>query len=494
MTPEQEHQIGRCIFREAYDAFLIAHPASLQVLEANPAVQRLTGFRHKQLLGMLLKDLISQEAGELTELIRACQTTSYLAVSEGYQLKAYHGGSVPVHITVSRIHLDPEPLALLIIRDMTERRRAEEALKASQAELRAIFDAEPECVKLLTEDGVLVDMNASGLAMIDADSLDQVKGQCVFPIVAADDRQQFVELIQRACRGEPGRMEFQIVGLKGTRRWMETNVVKFPRAIGAPLALGITRDVTERKRAEEALRRSEGELLHASRLSTVGQMVAALSHEVAQPLSAIGNFAAASERLLATPSTDQWEALKEYNRAIAKENERCRAILQRLRDFSVRTARPPASCDLNAVLRDSVELAGHDLRRHHVTVAWDLAESLPPVGVDRIQLQQVVVNLLTNARDAVSELSGARRRIVVRSRGGEEGVFFEVEDQGVGLAEETRLRIFEPFFTTKESGMGLGLSICQTIVQNHGGQIEALSHEPAGATFRVRLKVLSGAS
>jgi two-component system sensor kinase FixL len=218
-------------------------------------------------------------------------------------------------------------------------------------------------------------------------------------------------------------------------------------------------------------------------------MVAEISHEVAQPLNAIGNFAAASVRILDSGADEQFDALHEYVTAILKQNERCVAILDRLRDFSRRAPTKPALCDVATLLHESVELVAHDLRRSRVNVRYDLDDELPPVTGDRIQLQQLFVNLLNNARDAVQDLPKERRTIAIRAYAERGTMVVEISDRGVGLAEETATRLFDPFFTTKEHGMGIGLSICQSIVIDHGGKIEGIPNlEPdPGATFRVRL-------
>jgi signal transduction histidine kinase len=181
--------------------------------------------------------------------------------------------------------------------------------------------------------------------------------------------------------------------------------------------------------------------------------------------------------------------LKQCIEAIAAENQRCRAILRRLRDYTRKTPRRRTACDLNAVLRESVDLIVHELRRHDVKVLCELDRSTPPVCGDRIQLQQVIINLLTNARDAMLHVDPLRRVVVLRSQAAGDSVVLEVEDQGSGIPQEESGRIFEPFFTTKEEGMGIGLSICKTIVEEHGGEIQALTNASGGATFRILIPV-----
>jgi PAS domain S-box-containing protein len=312
--------------------------------------------------------------------------------------------------------------------------------------------------------------------------------------VHPEDRQKVQQAVRQAIDSRSVyEIEHRIVLDDGAVRIIHerAELAMDPRTGNPVKFIGTSQDVTQRREVEEALTVQQAELLHASRLSTVGQMVASLSHEVAQPLSAIENFAGACAGILESAaadgvSADHWRKLTEYTSAIMKQNERCRGILQRLRDFSGRTRRL-SSCDLNELLRDSAELTAYEFRRHGIALRFDLADSLPPVHVDRIQIQQVIVNLLTNSRDSICDLPTARREIIIRSRLAEKGVWLEVEDRGKGLSEEVRRRLFEPFFTTKPSGMGIGLSICQTIVKDHGGQIEALTNIHGGATFCVQV-------
>jgi PAS domain S-box-containing protein len=288
--------------------------------------------------------------------------------------------------------------------------------------------------------------------------------------------------------------EYRVVRPDGAIRWMHDRGVPICDERGAiDRYVGFAEDITERKQVEEERARHQVELMHASRLSTVGQMVANLSHEVAQPLSAISNFAAACVRILesappAGMAGAQTAELTEYIAAIVKQNQRCRGILERLRDFSSRGPRL-SRCDCNEILRDSVELTAFDLRQQRVSVHFDLEESLPSVFVDRVQMQQVLVNLLINARDAVCDSRAERREITLRSRATPRAVLLEVEDTGSGFSEAALRHMFEPFFTTKPHGTGIGLSICQSIIKDHGGEIEACCNRHGGSTLRIRLPV-----
>lgn len=418
-----------------------------------------------------------------------------------YRMLAADGREVWLHDVVSVEMLDGQPVTLRgVMVDITERKRAEETLRKSQAHLVASQRIAQVGSWELGLDSPDLDSNALQWSDEAYRVFGYEPGQVqpsnatFWTRVHPEDRSKVQQAVRQAIDTRSVyEIEHRIVLDDGEVRIIHerAELALDPRT-GKPLKfIGTSQDVTERRRVEEALTVQQAELLHASRLSTVGQMVASLSHEVAQPLSAIGNFAGACASILESAtasgvSADQCRKLQEYTSAIAKQNERCRGILERLRDFSGRTRRL-SSCDLNELLRDSAELTAYDFRRLGIALQFDLPESLPPVRVDRVQIQQVIVNLLTNARDAICDLPSARREITLRSRTTENGVLLAVEDRGEGFSEEARRRLFEPFFTTKPNGMGIGLSICQTIVKDHGGQIEALANRHGGATFRVQL-------
>jgi PAS domain S-box-containing protein len=308
-----------------------------------------------------------------------------------------------------------------------------------------------------------------------------------------EDRQLVVDArLQGEATGEYCT-EFRVIHPDGAVRWLRDRAVPVRDDRGNKYMLaGIAEDITLSRQIAEKLARQQSELLHVSRLSSVGQMVATLSHEVAQPMSAIGTFATLCAKHLQSEDFDEADrlnSLKQCIDAISSENQRCRAILRRLRDYSRKAPRQQALCDLNAVLSESIDLLSIELRRSGVKVRCELAPSLPLVIADRIRLQQVVVNLLTNARDAMLNVDPSRRLIILRTAIEGAAITAEIEDHGVGFPVGTVDRLFEPFFSTKEDGMGLGLSICKTILDEHGGEIRALTNEHGGATFRIVLPV-----
>jgi two-component system sensor histidine kinase DctS len=219
-------------------------------------------------------------------------------------------------------------------------------------------------------------------------------------------------------------------------------------------------------------------------------MVAALSHEVAQPLAAISNYAASSSALLkpeASKKPENLEQVRQHIDQIAQQSRRAADIIYRLRDYSRKSAPQRVSCDLNELLRKSVEMVSLELRGADVNLNWDLAVGLPPIAGDPLQLQQVIVNLLLNARDSLLESGALSRKIALRSRVDLGKVVIEVEDNGSGMSEEIAGRLYEPFVTTKLQGMGIGLNICRSILQEHRGEIDYHQVASGGVLFRVSL-------
>ncbi len=217
-------------------------------------------------------------------------------------------------------------------------------------------------------------------------------------------------------------------------------------------------------------------------------MSAALSHELNQPLSAIANYASACEAILRMESNDLAGSVSDFVRRIVEQSLRAGEIVRRLRDFSRKSPTRLSTININDILLETARLMTVDLRWRGVQLRWDLCDQLPNVQGDAIQLQQVFVNLLTNAADALQSLEAKERIITLRTKTDGRYVMAEIEDRGTGIRPEIMQRLFEPFVSTKEHGSGIGLSICQTILEAHGGSIMARNILP-GSQFTVRVPI-----
>ena len=264
------------------------------------------------------------------------------------------------------------------------------------------------------------------------------------------------------------------------------NVICAPLLLLAALLEEHANVEKQRRRAEKESREQRQELTHLMRVSTLGELSGALAHELNQPLTAILSNAQAAQRLLDRDPLNLPE-VRDALQEIADQDIRAGAVIQRLRAMLRKDTKELEPLDLSAVARDVLVLAHSDLITRNVPVSALLAPNLPAVLGDRVQLQQVVLNLILNACEAMSCTAPRERRLTLITECGEEGVHLSVGDSGTGISPEALDRVFEPFYTTKPQGLGLGLPICRSIVAEHGGRLWATAGEEGGATFHVLL-------
>ncbi|HTF75071.1 MAG TPA: ATP-binding protein, partial [Bradyrhizobium sp.] len=254
-------------------------------------------------------------------------------------------------------------------------------------------------------------------------------------------------------------------------------------------------DMTDRKRAEEKLRASEQrfldaqmELAHVTRVTTLGELTASISHEVNQPLAAVVNAAGACLRWLDgdTPNLDEARYAVDW---IVNEANRASEVIRRVRALVNKTDIEKVPLDVNDIVREAIALVQREMDSHRVSLRMELALALPMILADRVQLQQVIINLVMNGIEAMQSVTDRPRELVIRSQQAETGVLVTVIDTGVGIFAENADRLFNAFFTTKSSGMGMGLSICRSIVEAHGGRLWVTANVPHGATFQFTLPV-----
>ena len=247
------------------------------------------------------------------------------------------------------------------------------------------------------------------------------------------------------------------------------------------------RSMEEQRHAEETLRRSQAELAHVARVMTMGELAASIAHEVNQPLSAIVNNGSAALRWLAADTPDLAEA-REAVRDIVRDGKRAGEIIARIRALLRKTDTEKERLDINQTVQEVVALTRKETAVKGVTLRSELAAGLPPVWGDRVQLQQVILNLIMNGAEAMAAVSGRPRELLIGSRRHEsDRVLVAVRDSGVGIDPEHRERIFDAFYTTKAQGLGMGLAISRSIVEDHGGRLWAMPNDGPGATFQFTL-------
>jgi signal transduction histidine kinase len=246
------------------------------------------------------------------------------------------------------------------------------------------------------------------------------------------------------------------------------------------------RSMQSLRKAEEALRETQSELAHVTRVMTMGELAASIAHEVNQPLAGVVINGNACLRWLAGESPNLAEA-REAAQRIIRDGTRASEIISRIRALAKKTSTPAERVDLNEAIREVLALCQGEARKHHVELRAQVAGDLPPVRGDRVLIQQVVLNLVLNGIEAMRDVQDHPRELVIRARGEADQVRVAVHDSGIGLAPQAPERIFDALYTTKPGGLGMGLSISRTIVENHGGRLAVVAQDGPGATFEFTL-------
>jgi PAS domain S-box-containing protein len=390
----------------------------------------------------------------------------------------------------NRIYPSPDGGLAIFQRYVTERKRGEENLRRSEAYLAE--------AQKLTHTGSS-SWNVSTGEVFWSDETYRIYGfdpgsveptyALFFGIVHPDDRvtleKAFENIVREECKYE---MDFRIVRPDG--------MIRHVHSAGRPLfdesgklteIVGTVMDVTERKHAADALWKAQAELARMSRVSTLGAMISSIAHEISQPLAAIATDGSASLKWLDIP--DMNEARRAVGRVVDNAF-RAGEVINKIRSMAERTSPEEESLSINEIVREVIGLAANELTNAGVVVRTDLQPDLPLVQGDRIQLQQVLLNLILNSNDAMSAPDWPVRELLIRSQEMKPGeVVVSVQDSGPGLGAMDPGRIFDPFFSTKEGGLGLGLWISQSIIQAHGGRIWATQNTDNGTTLQFTLPI-----
>ncbi len=309
-----------------------------------------------------------------------------------------------------------------------------------------------------------------------------------------EDRGQIRQTISDAIRDAKDHdSEYRLVLPDGIVRWMSTRGRVHFDGEGKPARiLGISIDITARKQAELDTQRDRAELSHLSRVALMGEMSASIAHELNQPLAGILSNAAAGKRFIDRGDVDLGE-VRELLGDIIADGRRASDVVRGIRGMVKKEQIARRSVDLNEVVMDAVRMVSADALLHSCQLETSLDTNLPVVNGDPIQLQQVLLNLVINAFDAMRDIPISNRRVAIATQPNEDGtVRISVRDYGLGISEEMRDRLFDPFFSTKTEGLGMGLAIVRSIIESHGGTIRAENADGCGARFEFVLPLNSG--
>ncbi len=369
-----------------------------------------------------------------------------------------------------------------------------ESLQSSEDRLRRVINTIPALVWSSLPDGSVDFINQR---LLDSTGLpiERLLGSGWQSIFHPDDRARYVAQWKAAlAAGEPVEMEARVWTAQRDYRWLLVRNVPLRDVHGAIVKwYGTGIDIEDRKRAEDALRKAQADLAHANRVTTMGELCASLAHEINQPISgAITNASTCLRRLERQPP--DLEGAKAGATLIIRDANRAAEIINRVRLFFRKGVVTKERVDINELIREMEILLHNEATQHSVFVQTKLAADHPLIVADRIQLQQVLMNLMINGIDAMKAVDGPRQLTLGTKNDGSEQLLVSVEDTGIGLPHDQAGQIFNAFFTTKEHGTGMGLRISRSIIEAHGGRLWATDNHPRGASFHFTLAVSSEAA
>jgi len=374
-----------------------------------------------------------------------------------------------------------------IVRDISDRKRVAEQLRKSEEFNRKIIENSPECIKILEPDGILTYMSPAGMRMLELDEF-IIKGKNILDFLGAPDREKGIEALARARAGGIGAFHGMVRTRSGRALWFDAVVSPMLDANGnVESLLAVSRDTTERRAADEALRETQAQLARVNRAMTLGALTSSIAHEVNQPLAAMLSNSRACRRYL-SENPANLDAMRECLSDMERDAIQASDIISRVRTLVIKAPAQRSPLDLNEVIGAVVALVRDDLTRAGVVLTTELESELPSVEADRVQVQQVLLNLIRNGVEAMRDAGASSRRLIIRSRRATpSAVEVDVSDSGLGLEPGAEDRIFDAFYTTKRDGTGLGLAMSRGIVEAHGGRIWAATNADGGATFRFAL-------
>jgi PAS domain S-box-containing protein len=362
-----------------------------------------------------------------------------------------------------------------------ERQRAHQALHESEQRNRAILRAIPDWIFVTSVDGVFLDYHAKDPEKLMVQPT-LFLGRSVRDIMPPDLAETLSAAFARVAQSdEPEKVEYSL-GTDDAERFYEATVVRCDQ----DKVLSIVRDITDRRRTELDAAAQRQELVHLNRVAMLGELTGALAHELSQPLAAILCSAQAARRFIDRAPIEVDEVSGAVDDIIRNDKRAC-AVIERLRTLLKKGTTVRQRLDLPEITRDALDLVRSDLLVRRISVTTRFAPSMPPVVGDRVQLQQVILNLVHNACEAMAGIESGERKLTIETAADGDHVEFSIADNGAGIPPSQLHAVFEPFVTFREHGLGLGLAISRSIIVSHGGRITSENNADQGATFRCQL-------
>jgi PAS domain S-box-containing protein len=502
MEERPQEELQKQIFQS--DNFFKQSPEAATVLRMDDCVvsvnkefTRMFGYEAEEVLERSIDDLIVPEA--LVEVAR--ESRKELRHGGRVEIETVRrrkdGSDVRVSIlAVPVITSSGEQIANYVVyRDITERKQAEERLRESEARFQEMADTAPVLIWMTGTDGLCNYFNKPWLEFTGR-SMEQEVGTGWIEGVHADDVQGCFDSFLPAFHArKPFRMEYRLRRADGEYRWViESGIPRYTGAGDFAGYIGSNIDITDLKRAveeRERLRQLEADLAHINRVSMMGELAASLAHEVKQPITSAVINAKTCVRWLRRDAPDFAEAFQATSRMV-NDATRAADILDRVRSLYRRDSPQRELVDVNEIIREMIALLHVQANRNSISIRTELDPGLAMILADRVQLQQVLMNLMLNGIEAMKDTSG--ELTVTSKKTGDGQLLISVSDSGIGIAPDRADRIFESFFTTKPQGTGMGLSISRKIIESHGGRLWASANSGRGATFQFTLADSSSAA
>jgi two-component system, LuxR family, sensor kinase FixL len=478
----------------AVDAVIIInHGGIIEVF--NHSATRLFGYAPDEVLGRNVKMLmtgadVERHDSYLEQYLRT-GITHIIGTGREVLGRRKDGSLFPAFLSVGRIAGSDPPRFVGFIQDVTLRHQTLLALQRESGRANQYLEAAQTMLVALDLTHRVTLINRKGCEVLGCDDKTLLGADWFDRVVPSDQRGkagfEMHALVERTPR-RPHHCEYSVMATSGELRLIAWRCVALQDDTGAVTGILCSGDdVTDSRRAEKEATETRERMMHVSRLATMGEMASGISHELNQPLTAIANYAQACVRLLASPGADLAD-VREALTQISGQALRAGEIIRRLRALVRKQSTQREQADINELIKELDALARADARSSDVRVILNLGADLPYVSLDRVQIQQVLLNLLRNSIDSLESIRCGHRDVIIRTGTSSDGdVFVEIADSGAGIAADVLPHLFTPFATNKPQGTGLGLAISRTIVEAHNGRLEYLANKPRGAVFIVTL-------
>jgi PAS domain S-box-containing protein len=492
---QKVEQQARSILESALDA-VVGMNADGVITGWNKQAEEIFGWTRSEAVGRRISETIiptTYRSLHETGLQRFLATGQGAIVNQRIEITAVRrdGGEFPVELTVTPLKSGESWTFSSFIRDISERRRSEEQLRESEINLRTMIETIPAMLWSATPDGAIDYCNARVLNYTGL-SQDQIKGAGWVKAIHPDDANHMARA-WALCVENGDHFQFDFRCLRASDamyRWCVSNALPLQAPDGRILKwYGTVVDFHDRKQAQEDLRQTQAEFAHMNRVMTMGELSASIAHEVTQPLAAIIASGDSCTAWLASEPPNLDKARAAAGRMIQAATQTSE-IVQHVRAMFKKTPSITAAVDVNELIEETLPFIRIEAHRQNVSLRTELDPAIPAVNGDRVQLQQVILNLMMNSIESMAKLDRQPKQILIRSGVPDPGeVLVSVADTGRGIDAEHASRLFAPFFTTKPQGIGMGLPICRSIIEAHGGRLWAENNESGGAVFYFMLPI-----